>query len=133
MNAPAIVSGDGSGPSVRAGIETSRTRDLEERRGDGRLDLVGVEVEVVAADADQADVEDEVRVGSADEQLDEGRLARHGRGVDLEPVEAGPPDLVLLDRHRPGARVLVELDEEDLAGPILVERDRLRARRRRRR
>ena len=41
--------------------------DLEERRGERRLDLVDVEVEVVRADADDADVEDEVRIAGLGE------------------------------------------------------------------
>ena len=64
MNAPAIVSGDGSVPSVSAGSETSRTRTLRNERRERRLDLVDVEVELVRADADQPDVEDEVGIGA---------------------------------------------------------------------
>src|SRR6478736_10158800 len=69
---------------------------LEERRGDGELDLGRVEVEVVTTDARETDIEHEIRVGAGDERLDEGRLAGHGRRVDLEPIEPGPPDLAFL-------------------------------------
>ena len=125
MNAPAIVSDDGSGPSVRAGTEPSRTRTFRNAGASGDLDLVDVEVEVVAADAHETDVEDEVRVRARHEALDEGRLAGHRRGIQLEAVEAGPADLAFLDADGPSARPLVERDQEDLAGSILVERDRL--------
>ena len=61
MNAPAIVSGDGSAPSVRAGALTSNTH-LEERCRQGRL-VVEIQVEVVRAHADDPRIEDEVRIG----------------------------------------------------------------------
>ena len=125
MNAPAIVSADGSGPSVRAGMRRVADADLEEGRRERGLDLVEVEVELVGTDADEARIEDEVRVRPRREQRDQGRLALDGGGVDLDLGEARPADLVLLDRHLPPPGALVELDEEDLAGPILVEGDRL--------
>jgi hypothetical protein len=65
--------------------------DLEELPGERGLDLVGVEVEGVRADADEADVEDEVRVRPAGDELDERGLGRDGRRVQLEPLEAGLP------------------------------------------
>ena len=83
------------------------------------------QVELVGTDPDEARVEDEVRVGPRREQRDQGGLALDRGGVDLELGEARPADLVLLDRHLPPPGALVELHEEDLAGPILVERDRL--------
>ena len=98
MKAPAIVSGDGSGPSVSAGTDASRTRTLRKLGARAVLDLVGVEVELVAADADQPDVEDEVRIGPCREQLDQRRLAGDGRGVELELLEPGPADLALARR-----------------------------------
>ena len=126
MKAPAMVSGDGSGPSVSAGTETIADADLEEERGERVLDLDGIEVQVVTADACQPNVEDEVGVGPCGEQLDQCRLAGDGRGIDLGLVEAGLADLELADGDGPGSGTVVELDEERLAGAVLVECDRLR-------
>src|SRR3954454_21311247 len=97
---------------------------LQERRSDGALDLVRVEVEVVTTDASEPDVEHEIRVTAGDEHLDECRLADDRCGVDLEPVEPGPPDLALLDLHRPTLGRAVELDEQRLPRPVLIEGDR---------
>ena len=72
MKAPAMVSGDGSVPSVRAGELRSRTRTLRNDASERGLDLLGIEVELVRADADDPDVEDEVRVALALEAVDRG-------------------------------------------------------------
>ena len=126
MNAPAIVSGDGSAPSVSAGMRRIADADLEERRRERGLDLVEVEVELVRPDADEPDVEDEVGVGALRERLDEGRLAGDGRGVELEPCSNGVlPTCRSSTVTVRAPAVVVELDEEHLAGPVLVEGDRL--------
>ena len=98
MKAPTIVSGDGSGPSVRAGSETSRTRTL---RNDG-ASAVSIssrsQVELVGPDADEPDVEDEVGIGRAARLSTRAGWLADGAGVDLELLEARPADLPLLDR-----------------------------------
>ena len=98
---------------------------LEERAGQRRLHLERVEVQLVAADADQPDVEHQVRIGACGEERDERRLAVDRRRVDLGLLEPGPADLSIADRDHPLAGPLVELDEEHLAGAVLVQRDRL--------
>ena len=127
------VADEGPGDRVRGRQRTlgqGRERrvadaDLEEGRRERGLDLVEMQVELVGTDPDEARIEDEVRVRPRREQRDQGGLALDGGGVDLDLGEARPPDLVLLDRHLPPAGALVELHEEDLAGPVLVEGDRL--------
>ena len=128
MNEPAMVSGDGSGPSVRAGVETSRTRTFRKPRGQRGLDLVDVEVELVRPNAVEADVEDEVRVRRLASELDQRRLAgRPSRRRCSTFSNRVRPDLPLVDLHGADCRAdLVELDEKDLAGPVLVEGDGFR-------
>ena len=48
------------------------------------------------------------------------------RGVQLLLAERGPSDLPLLDPDRSLTGRLVELDQQDLAGPVLVQGDGLR-------
>src|SRR3954462_4468250 len=99
---------------------------LEERRRDGALDLIGVEVEIIATDADEPDIEDEVGGSPRDEEADHRGLAPGRAGIDLEPVETRPTDLALLDPDRSPARGSVELDEQRLARAVLIEGDGLR-------
>ena len=121
MKAPTIVSGDGSGPSGQGRQRGVPNAHLEERRGEARLDLVEVEVQLVRSNADEADVEDQVGIGGGGQRVDEGRLAGHGARVDLALLEARLADLALLDLDRPRAVPLVELDQEHLAGSVLVQ------------
>ena len=122
--------GDGVGRRQRALGQGRRAdvtdADLEEGGGQGGFDLVEVQVELVRADADDPRVEDEVRIGSLLERLDERGLGRDARGVELELLEPRRADLVLLDRDRASAAGLLELDQEDLAGAVLVEGDGFR-------
>ena len=119
MNAPATVSGDGNAPLGQGWHGSVPDAHLEERRRERHLDLIEVEVELVAPDAGQPDIEDEVRVGARGQEGHEGRLAVDRRGVDLCFLETGLADPALLDRDRLGPSSVVELDEEDLAGPGL--------------
>ncbi len=125
MNAPAIVSGRRQRALGQRRHRRVAHPDLEEGGREGDLDLIEVEVELVPADADQPDVEDEVRIGLGRQQVDQGRLAGDRGGIDLELGEPGPSDLSLVDRRGPLAGLLVELDQQDLARPVLVEGDRL--------
>ena len=113
-------------PSLRAGTDRSRTRTLRNAAGKRCLDLLGVEVELVGPHADQTHVEDQVGVPPGSELLDEGRLRGDARGIELDLLEARPADLALLDHDRLLVVPFIEGDEEDLAGPVLVQGDRLR-------
>ncbi len=62
MNAPAIVSGGGDRALGQGGRADVADADLEERRRESGLDLVGIEVELVGPDADEPHIEDEVGV-----------------------------------------------------------------------
>ena len=123
MKAPAIVSGDGSAPSVSAGSDPSRTRTLRNDGARAASISSSVEVELVGSDADEPDVEDEVRIGLAAQASRpapagwSGRShpARASRTASCRP--AAPRPLTVL-----AAIALVELDEQHLAGAILVER-----------
>ncbi len=119
MKAPAMVSGDGSGPVVKAGDVAHP--DLEERRREGRLDLVEIEVELVRSDAHDPDVQHEIRIRGRDQRIHEGRLGGQGAGVELAFLEARAADLAFLDFDGSSTVALLELDEEHLAGAILVE------------
>ncbi len=126
MKAPATVSGDGSDAARERRHRPVADAHLEERGREARLDLVDVEVEVVRPDPDEPDVEHEVRVGALLERVDQRGLALDRGGVELGPVEPGPSDDALLDGHDPLAGRLVQLDQQHLAGPVLVQGDRLR-------
>ena len=113
MNAPAMVSGDGSAPSVSAGSETSRTRTLRNDGGEGGLDLVGVEVELVRPDADEPDVEDEVRVGPRGQRRDRASAgSRWPLASSSSFSNVVAPTGPLLDRDDRASAPSVELDEE---------------------
>ena len=101
MKAPAIVSGGRQRPLGQGRERRVADADLEEGRRERGLDLVEVQVELVGTDPHEARIEDEVRVRPRREQRDQGGLALDGGGVDLDLLEARPPDLVLLDRDLP--------------------------------
>ena len=124
-SAPAIVSGGGKGPSGSAAAESSRTRSRKKRLGELPLDLVGRDVEVLAPDPDEPDIEDKVGVGTAAKLLHQGRLAGKRPRIDLQALEARPPHPPLLHRHVARPVALVELHEQDAAGTILVDGHRL--------
>ena len=88
--------------------------------GQRGLDLVEVQVELIRADTDHPGVEDEVRIALLGERLDERRLGGDVGGVELDLLEAGRADLPFLDGDRASTVDLLELDEEDLAGAVLV-------------
>ena len=81
-----------------------------------------MEVELVAPDAGESDIEDEVRVGPSGQERDERRLAIDRRGVYLVLDEPRLADLVLRDRHRASTVAVVEFHEQDLARAGLMER-----------
>ena len=126
MNAPATVSGRGQDPLGQGRQRDVADPGLEERARERRLDLVRIEVEVVRPDADEPDVEHEVRVRLRAQRRDQRRLAGHAAGVELELLELRRADRALLHLDRAPRGVRGQLDEEDLASPVLVERDRLR-------
>ena len=126
MNAPTMVSPDGSTPSVSAGRLRSRTRTL---RNDGASELSissRCRSSSSGPDADDAGIKDEIRIALPGEEVDEGGLGGEGRGIDVELLEPGPTDLLLRDLDGPPGAAVVELDQQDLARPILIEGDRLR-------
>ena len=125
MNAPAIVSGDGSAPSVRAGMETSRTRTLRNER-------------------DRAVSTSSVSMSSSSGRTPTSRTSRTRSGSALAvsvETRVGWLEMPLASSSsfsnvvaptvrsstltvRVGPSVDA-FDQEDLAGPILVEGDRL--------
>ena len=64
--------------------------DVHEVRGEDGLDLVRVQVQVVATDAPQLDVEHEIGVGVDPHPVDEVDLAGELADIELQPLEPGP-------------------------------------------
>ena len=125
--------GDRVGRRQRAVRERRRGRvadpDAEEPVRELALHLVRREVEVVGPDADEPDVEDEVRVGQRREPRDERRLAGHRARRRPPGARSASGRPAAPRRSRAAAAALLERDEEDVACPVLVDGDRLRARR----
>ena len=103
----------------------SRTRTLRNDGASSRLDLVDVEVELVRRTPMSRT--SRTRSGSARlaSVVDERGWLVDGRGVELELARTGPADTRSSTVTIRLPSRLVELDEEHLAGAVLVERDRL--------
>ncbi len=99
---------------------------LQERGLQLLRQLVDVQVELTRADAHDARVQDQVRIRQLLQLRGQGSLRSDGRAVDLQPAEFGLADRSRLDANLALAIALVEIDEQYLAGAVLVQRDRLR-------
>src|SRR4029079_16944005 len=99
--------------------------DLQEGWRQRRLDLLGLDVELIRADPDDPDIEDEVGIALPTEALDEGWLGRDTGGVEVKLLAPRLPDGTLRDRDAAASRRLLELDQQHLAGAVLIDGDGL--------
>ena len=124
MNAPTTVSGDGRAPSVRPARPSVADADLQERAAQRRLDLLDVEVQLVGPDADQR----ASRTRSGSPLLARGSSMSAGCVPTVAASSSSRSKRVLptcrsstVTAASPSASSSV--DEQHLAGPVLVERD----------
>ena len=88
-NAPRIVSARRQRPVRERGHRPIANPDVHEVHGEDGLDLVGVEVQLVATDAPQLDVEHEVGVGVHPHAIDEVDLARELADIEAQRARSG--------------------------------------------
>src|SRR3990172_2907484 len=88
--------------------------------------LVDVQVELGRAHADDARVEDEVRVGQLAQLLGKRGLGSDGCAVELQPAKTCLSHRPRLDAHLALAAALLPADEHHPPRAVLIKRDRLR-------
>ena len=127
MKAPGDRVGRRQGPSVRAGMRRVADADLQERRARARPRSRRCRGRARPAGRRRAGrrARGPGRRACASVSMSAGWVATVAAS-SWTASKRRPADLALLDLDRAPAGDLVELDEQDLAGAVLVERDGLR-------
>ena len=125
-NRPATVSAGSSGVAADLDHRAVADAHVQERRCQGPLQLVDVDLERVGSDAVERDMQHEVGVGQLAQPYAELGLAHDGGGVDRLGAEDRPAHAHRLDVDAAvAAGAVLEAHEAHVAGTVLVHRDRL--------
>ena len=94
--------------------------EAQERRRQGALDLVRIQIQIIREEPRQPHVEHEVRVGVAAQDIDQLRLALDAGDVQIQLLGPGLPDSFGLDGYDVAAVLVLQRDDQDLARTVLV-------------
>ena len=126
MKPPTMVSGGGNGPSGSAGTARLRTRTLKKDEASCR----SISSSWSSSSSGRMPTIRTSRTRSASAVVlscsTSAGLAGDLGGVDIDVAEGRPTDHARGDRHVVAPVALLEVDDQDLAGAVLVDRDRLR-------